>query len=462
MAELVARSDVIVVGAGQAAVPLVKKLVAAGKTVVLIERGELGGTCVNDGCTPTKTMIASARAAQVARTARRLGVRTGEVSVDLAAIVDRKDAMVRRSREHLADALAKLGNRFRRVKGEARFVAPRTLAVNGERLGADVVVLDVGQRPFVPNIPGLDSVPFLDNRAILSLRQLPAHLAVLGGGTIGCELGQMFRRFGSEVTIVDHSAHLLAREDPEVSLALELALGGEGVHLELSTKVERVARRAGDRVVLHLSTGKELVASHVLVATGRTPNTDTLGCEQAGVRLDARGFIVVDDGFATSAPGVYAVGDVNGGPQFTHTAWDDHRLLYDRLRGRATIGRSARIVPFAVFTDPEVAGVGFTEREARAAGLAFEVASIPFANIARASEIDETAGLIKLLVDPSDRRVIGARIVGAQAGELVHVLSILMQAGASLDALVDGEVVHPTLVEGLQSAAMLLPAFAID
>jgi pyruvate/2-oxoglutarate dehydrogenase complex dihydrolipoamide dehydrogenase (E3) component len=452
--------DVIVIGAGQAGDPLAKRFAASGKDVLLVERSLIGGTCINYGCTPSKTMIASARAAHVARTAGRLGVHAGEVQVDLAAVVDRKDAVVREYRTRLEGALAKIGPRLRVVHGHARFVSEREIEVAGARHRAETVILDVGARAVVPRLPGIEDVPWLDNVRAMDLRELPGHLLVLGGGYIGCELGQAFRRFGARVTVVDHNRHLLAREDEEVSTSLEAVFRADGIGLELGVEVEAVSG-SRDGVTLRLRGGRELRGTHLLVATGRRPNTDDLGCEAAGIRLDPKGFIIVDDRYRTSARGVYAVGDVAGGPQFTHSTWDDHRLLFDLLTGRGTRGRSDRIIPYTVFTDPQVARVGLSERAARAQGVAHEVARMDFAEIARARETDEQAGLLKVLVDPGNERILGATIMGAEAGELIHVFAVLMRAGITARPIVEGEFIHPTFSEGLQSLVLRLPRYAL-
>lgn len=461
------RDDVIIIGTGQAGVPLATRLAAAGQRVRIIERGAAGGTCSNTGCTPTKTMIASARAAHVARTAARLGVSTGAVTVDFPAVVARKNAMVARWRAGVERRLAGGGDRLTFMRGHARFVAERTIEVAGERFAADHVVINVGARAVAPALAGLDAVPYLDSTRLLGLEALPRHLVVLGGGYIGCELGQMMRRLGSEVTIVGSSEHLLPREDPEVSKALEAAFRAEGIALELGfgavhARVE-AARDAETPLALALTlTGGAIVrGSHLLVATGRRPNTDDLGCVEGGVALDAGGHVRVDERYQTSVPGVFAAGDCTDGPQFTHTAWDDHRVLFDLLTGRPARARSQRLVPYTVFTDPQVAGVGLSEHQAHAAGLHPDVATMPFGNIARAIETDETAGIVKVLVDPSTERVLGARIVGAEAGELIHVFVVLMQAGASVRSIVDAEFVHPAFAEGLQTAVMKLPRYAL-
>jgi pyruvate/2-oxoglutarate dehydrogenase complex dihydrolipoamide dehydrogenase (E3) component len=406
-------------------------------------------------------MIAGARAAHVARTAGRLGVRAGTVSVDLSAVVDRKDGIVRKGREKLEKRMRDAGEKLTLVRGQARFTGERRLEVAGQTHTADVVVLDVGARPVVPPIDGLQSVPWLSYESVMDLREVPSHLLVLGGGYIGCEFGQMFRRFGAQVTIADVVPHLLSREDPEISSALEDVFREEGIGLELGAKVENVSGQAG-RIALRLSGGKELRGSHLLVATGRRPNTDGLGCDAAGIALDKKGFIVADDEYRTSAPGTYAVGDVIGEPQFTHTAWDDHRILFDLLLGRSRRGRNGRHIPYTAFTDPQVAGVGLSEREARERGIAYEVATMPFGEIARAMEVDEKAGTMKVLLDPKTERVLGAAIVGSEAGELIHIFVALMQAGAPARAIVDAEAVHPTFAEGVQSLVMKLQRYALS
>jgi len=453
--------DAIVIGSGQAGVPLATRLARNGKTVLLAERGDLGGTCINTGCTPTKTLVASARAAHVVRTAGRLGVRSEALQVDLRAVIARKDAIVRSWQEGIARRIADAGANLRLVRGHARLVGERTVEVAGERHRGAAVILNVGARPIEPPIPGLRGVPWLDNRRVMQLTELPSHLVVVGGGYIGCEFAQAYRRFGSAVTIVEPGDHLLGHEDVEASSAIEGVFREEGITLLLGARAEEVSR-APSGVSVRLSTGDEIRGSHLLVATGRRANTDDLGADVAGVRLDGRGFVEVDDHYATSAPGVYAVGDCSGGPQFTHTSWDDHRLLFEVLMGRRGRGRKDRLIPYTAYTDPQVAGVGLTERRAKAKGVAYEVATVPFANIARATETDEKAGVLKVLVDPKTERILGASIVGAEAGELIHVFAALMQAGAPARAIVEMEAVHPSFAEGVQSVVMALPRYALS
>lgn len=452
--------DVIVIGSGQAGVPLATRLAEAGKTVTLFEAGQLGGTCVNVGCTPTKTMVASARAAHVARRAARLGVHTGAVSVDLAAVVDRKDSVVKQWRAGVERTLERAGDRLRLVHGKARFVGGRHIEANGQRYGAETIILNVGARPRVPSVTGLEQVEWFDSAGIMGVRDLPSHLAVIGGGYIGCEFAQMFRRFGAEVTIMQRGKNLLPGEDQDISEAIEEVFRNGGINLVLGAEVVEVANENGG-VGLRCDGGQRTQGSHLLVAVGRVPNTDELGCEAAGIELDEKGFVQVDDAYRTSAEGVYAVGDCTGGPQYTHTAWDDHRILYDILMERREGGREGRIAPSTVFTDPQVARAGLTERQAKTDGIGYEVATLPFGSIARAVELDEPAGLLKVLIDPATERVLGAAIVGYEAGELLHTFLMLMHAGASARTMVDAQMVHPTLAEGLQTLVMRLDRFRL-
>lgn len=451
--------DVIVIGAGQGGVPLGALLAESGRRVLLAERSEVGGTCVNRGCTPSKSLIASAQAAHDARRSASLGVHA-TVRVDFPAVMERVDGIVRQWREGVRHRLERAGERLTLVHGHARLTGPGRVEVDGETHQAETIVLNVGTRHAVPPIPGLDAVPYLTNGSIFALRELPRRLVCIGGGYIGCELGQAFRRLGSEVAIIDPGARLLGREDPAVSAAMDKAFRDDGIDVRTGGRPSRVERR-GDGVVVVLEGGSEVEGSHLLVATGRIPNTGDVGADTAGVRLDGRGFVPVDDGFRTSAPGIYAIGDCTGGPQFTHRSWDDGRLLFDILTGARTGGHDGRLVPYAMFTDPQVGRVGLTESEAREQGIDFDVAEMPFSGVARAVEADVPAGVMRVMVDRKTECFVGVSLVGAQAGELVHVFSVLMQAGATARTVVETEFIHPTFAEGLQTLVMKLPRYAL-
>ncbi|HEU0052152.1 MAG TPA: mercuric reductase [Longimicrobium sp.] len=455
------RVDAIVIGTGQGGVPLAARLAESGWRVLVAERGHLGGTCVNTGCTPTKTLVASAQAAHDARAAARLGVHAGDVTVDFAAVMRRVHDIVTQWRAGVAKRLEKQHERLTVLHGHARLVGPRRVEVNGETHEADVFVLNVGGRPVIPPIPGLDAVPFLTSGTVLEVKELPRHLVVLGGGYIGCEMGQAFRRLGAEVTLIDGNPHLMSREDPELSEALEGAFRDDGITLRLGSGVASVEAAEGG-VRVRLKDGTMVDGSHLLVATGRRPNTDELGCEAGGIALDEKGFVTVDDGYRTSAEGVYAIGDCVPGPQFTHESWDDGRILFDVLTGARSGGRGGRLVPYTAFTDPQLARVGLSEREAKEKGIAYEAASMPFGFIARAIEADVTAGVAKVLIDPATERILGAGIVGAQAGELIHIFSTAMAAGAPARVLVDAQFVHPTFAEGVQSLVMRLDRYKLS
>lgn len=450
--------DVIVIGAGQGGIPLAELLAGRGRRVLLAERGEVGGTCVNRGCTPSKTLIASAQAAHDARRAARLGVHA-EVRVDFAAVMGRVDAVIHQWRDGAERRIARAEG-VELVRGQARFTGPRRVEVGGETHEAETVVLNVGTRPALPAIPGLDSVPYLTSDTVFALRELPARLVVVGGGYIGCELGQALARLGSAVTVIEPGPHLLGREDPDVCEAIEAAFRDEGIEVRTGSAPAAVARR-GDGIAVTLADGGVVEGTHLLVATGRAPNTDGLGCDAAGIRLDGRGYVPVDDAFRTSAEGVFAIGDCTGGPQFTHRSWDDGRILFDVLTGAREGGHDGRLVPYAMFTDPQVGRVGLSEREARERGVAYEVATLPFGHVARAIEADVRAGLLRVMVDPATERFVGVSLVGAQAGELVHAFSLLMQAGATARVMVEAEMVHPTFAEGLQTAVMKLPRYRL-
>jgi pyruvate/2-oxoglutarate dehydrogenase complex dihydrolipoamide dehydrogenase (E3) component len=443
------RYDAVVIGSGQAGNPLSQKLADRGWSVALLEQDQLGGTCVNTGCTPTKTMIASAQVAHYARQAARWGVHTGEVTVDLPAVVARKDKVVREWRAGLEKKAEERKN-LHLYRGHARFAGPHRLRVGEQELEGERIFIDTGARPVIPPLEGLDRVDYLTNATIMELRQVPEHLLVLGGGYIGLEFGQMFRRFGSRVTVVDRGDNLLSHEDPDVSQELQKALEAEGIQFVLNARATRVEKQDG-AVVLTWDRGRGAESargSHLLVATGRRPNTDDLGLENTGVKLNAGGFIRVNNRLETDEPGVWALGDVKGGPAFTHISFNDYQIVYANLIEGKDRTTDNRPVPYAAYTDPQLGRVGLTEKEARASGRKLKVGKIPMAWVARAIERDETAGLMKLVVDADTDRILGAAILSTEGGELVQLLGAVMLAGAPYTLLKGAVYIHPTLAEG--------------
>ncbi|MBV8557074.1 MAG: mercuric reductase, partial [Planctomycetaceae bacterium] len=437
--------DAIVIGSGQAGNPLSQKLADRGWAVALIEREHLGGTCVNTGCTPTKTMIASAQVAHYARNADKWGVRAGEVRVDLSRVVARKDRVVEQWRSG-QERKVQERKTLHLYRGHARFIGPHQVRVGEEVLESERIFIDTGTRPDIPFLEGLGGVDYLDNASIMRLTEVPDHLLVLGGGYVGLEFGQMFRRFGSRVTIVHRAQQLLPREDADVAGSLQHVLEGEGLRFVLGATTTRAEKQDG-RVALTVEAGgttETVRGSHLLVATGRRPNTDDLGLEYAGVQTDRRRFIRVNSRLETSVPGVWALGDVKGGPAFTHISFNDYQIVYANLIEGKALTTDNRLVPYAVFTDPQLGRVGLTEKEARAAGRRLKVGTIPMAWVARAIERDETAGLMKLVVDADTDRILGAAILATEGGELVQILHAVMLAGAPYTLLKGAIYIHPT------------------
>lgn len=446
------RYDAIVIGAGQAGGPLASALARSGKRTALIEREHVGGTCINEGCTPTKTMVASARVAYLARRGADYGVTTAPVGVDMGRVRERKRAIVKSFRTgSLRRIEATAGLEL--ICAEARFTGPREVAVNGRQLAADLFFINTGGRPAAPEVEGLDRVPSLDSTSIMELDEVPEHLIVLGGGYIGLEFGQMFRRFGSRVTVVQRGRQLLPQEDEDVADAVLSVLREDGLEILLQAEARR-ADMAGDRVRLTVRTPegeRTLEGSHVLRAAGRVPNTERLDLPAAGIATDPKGFITVSSTLETSAPGVYALGDVKGGPAFTHISYDDYRVIRTNLLqgGRACI--TDRLVPYAVFIDPQLGRIGMSEKDARRQGRAYRVAKIPMTRVARALELDESRGFMKALVDPESGTILGAAVLGIEGGELMAALQLAMMGKLPYVRLRDAVFAHPTLAESLNT-----------
>jgi len=449
--------DAVVIGAGQGGSPLAGALAGSGRKTALVEREHVGGTCINEGCTPTKTMLASAKVAYLDRRSADYGVQNGPVTVDMIKIRKRKREIVESFRSGGERRLESAGVDL--IPGEASFVAPKELEVRLSeggtlRLTADNVFINVGARPVNPPVEGLDGVPTLNSTTVMELDEVPDHLLVLGGGYVGLEFAQMFRRFGSEVTIVQRGPQLLAREDADMAEAVAEVLREDGVEVLLRTQAQRAGQTEGERIRLAVHTPEgecELDGSHLLAAAGRTPNTGTLNLEAAGVEVDERGFIEVNGRLETSAEGIWALGDATGGPAFTHVSYDDYRVIKANLIDGGEVTTSGRLIPYTVFTDPQLGRVGLSEREAREQGRDVLVAKMPMSHVARALEVDEPRGMLKAVVDAGTNRILGAAVLGIEGGEIAAMLQIAMMGGLPYTALRDGIFAHPTLAESLNN-----------
>ncbi len=441
--------DAIIIGSGQAGNPLSSALTEHGWTVALIEKSHLGGTCINTGCTPTKTMVASSQVAHYARNASKWGVNTTGVTVDLPAIVARKNAVVQNFRDGQQRRIDK-HPKLRLYRGAARFLSPRQIQVGDEVLESDKIFIDTGTRPSEPHIPGVATAGYLTNESLMELQEIPDHLIVLGGGYIGLEFGQMFRRFGSRVTIIHRGYQLLAREDMDVANALQKALEAEGIAFHLNASATKIEKQQGQLALTFVSDGQTstIRGSHLLAATGRIPNTAELDLGKAGVALNPHGFIQVNGRLETNVPGIWALGDVKGGPAFTHISYNDYQIVYANIVENKNLTIEDRYLPYSLFTDPQLGRVGMTEKEARSTGRKLKIGSFPMSSVARAIERDETVGFMKIIIDAETDRILGASILGIEGGELVQILGALILADAPYTVLKGAVYIHPTLAEG--------------
>lgn len=458
--------DLIVIGAGQGGGPLAGAFARAGRRVALVERAHVGGSCINIGCSPTKTIVASARIAHLAGRSGDYGVRFGDegaaepvITVDLRRVRERKQGIVDSFRTGSERALAAAGVDL--IRAHARFTAPRTVETVGPdgntTLTAGLVVINTGLRSAVPPIPGLEEIDYLTSTSIMELTEVPDHLVILGGGYTGLEFAQAYRRFGSRVTVVERGSQLLAHEDEDIGDAVAAILRDEGIEVLLNAEVTSAARD-GDSLLVNWRTGTSAVAdvcsvhgSQLLVASGRRPNTDDLGLDAAGVRTDDRGYIKASERLETSEPGTYVIGDVKGGPAFTHISYDDFRVLRTNLLDGGSMTTAGRVVPYTVFIDPQLGAVGITEREARASGRNVRVARLPMSHVARALEVDETRGIMKAVVDADTQRILGARVLGIEGGEIAAIFQVAMMGDLPYTALRDAVFSHPTTAEALNS-----------
>jgi pyruvate/2-oxoglutarate dehydrogenase complex dihydrolipoamide dehydrogenase (E3) component len=441
--------DAIVIGAGQSGPPLAVRCAEAGLKTAVIERKRLGGTCVNNGCIPTKTLIASARAAHVARTGAEHGLTfDGPLRVDMARVKARKDAVVQQSRDGVARWLAGTPN-ITVIDGHARFLGPHRVAVGDRVLEAPRIFVNVGGRAAVPDLPGIGEVPFLDNERIMHVDRVPEHLIVVGGSYIGLEFAQAYRRFGAQVTVIEMGPRLIGREDEDVSDAVRGVLEAEGIAFRLNATCLALQRR-GDRVAVAVdcTQGSPVVeGSHILMATGRVPNTHDLGLEAAGVATDARGYLTVDDGLRCNVEGIWAIGDCNGRGAFTHTSWNDYEVLAANLFDGASRGIGTRIPVYALFVDPPLGRVGLTDAQVRARGRPALAAKLAMSRVGRAREMGETQGFMKVSVDAQTKRILGAAILGVHGDEVVQSILEVMQADQPYTVISEGMHIHPTVSE---------------
>ena len=450
--------DAIIIGSGQAGGPLAKKLAKAGKKTVLIEKRYIGGTCVNDGCTPTKTWVASAKMAYMANTSAFVGVKIKEYKIDMPRIKKRKDDIVMNARNGSEKALEATKN-LTLIFGEARFTGKKTILIELNEGGtlemtADLFFINAGAKAFIPGIEGVNEIDYLTNTSILELEKVPKHLLVIGANYIGMEFGQMFRRFGSKITIIERGERILAREDSDIAEEMHKLLTDEqiDIYTDAVTTSFKKTKKGNIKATVNVG-GKEqkITCSHVLIATGRAPQSEAMQLDKTGVKVNERGFIIVDDKLETNVPGIYALGDVNGGPAFTHIAYNDYTIVYRNLIEKQNISTKNRLLPYCMFTDPQLGRVGITEEEAKKQGLNVKIAKLPMAHVARAIEVGDTRGFMKAVVDPKTKKILGAAVLGQEGGEIMSVLQMAMEGGITYDTLRYFVFAHPTYSESINN-----------
>lgn len=454
--------DAIVIGSGQGGTPLAKKLANQGLQTAIIERRYIGGTCINDGCTPTKTMVTSARMMHLAKTSGKVGVNIQDAKLNFKKVIKHKNKIVEEFRNSGEEGLRKTKN-LDLIFGEASFLNDKELKIilrdgGEETLTADKIFINTGGRPTVPEIEGLDSISYLDSTSIMELKELPEHLVIIGAGYISLEFGQMFRRFGSKVTMLEHSERFLSREDEDISNEIKKFLEDEGIEIFTNCTLKKVSSKHKKiSVAVNINNEeKQIKGSHLLIATGRTPNTNTLKLFNTDIKTEERGHIIVNEKLETNVEGIYALGDVKGGPEFTHISYNDYIIIYKNLfeNGNETINK--RLVPYCMFTDPQLGRIGVSEDEAKKKNLNYKVAKLPMNYIARAIETNETTGLMKAIVDADSKQILGAAVIGEQGGEMMSMLEIAMMGKLTYDVLRNAVFAHPLYAEALNNLFMQL------
>ena len=450
--------DAVIIGAGQGGIPLATTMSSKGWKTALIERDHVGGTCINTGCTPTKTMVGSARVAYIAKRSEDYGIQTGPVTTDMETVRNRKRNIVNRFRQSTLERIQ--NSEVTLFRGEASFTDSKTIMVNmndGSKLElqSEIIIIDTGARPRIPEISGLEQVPYLNSTTIMELDEVPDHLIIVGGGYVGLEFSQMFRRFGSSVTIIQRANQLLTHEDEDVAQAVKDILEDDGIRIMLNSRPTSIKTLDGTiHLMVEGGNAEEthtLTGSHILIAAGRVPNIEILDLESASIKMDESGHIQVDERLQTSVDGVYAIGDVKGGPAFTHISYDDFRILRENLLGVANARTNNRLIPYTVFIDPQLGRVGISEKQANAQGIPYHLAKIPMAYSSRAIEIDQSRGFMKALIGPDSKHILGCAVLGYQGGEIMAILQVAMMAKLPYPTLQEAIFTHPTIAETLNT-----------
>jgi dihydrolipoamide dehydrogenase len=454
--------DAIVIGSGQGGTPLAKKLANKGLNTAIVERRYIGGTCINDGCTPTKTMVASARMMHLAKHSSEVGINIKDMALDFTAVINRKNKIVEEFRNSGLNGLLKTDN-VDVIFGEASFISNKELKIklhdgNEQQLSADKIFINAGATPQIPNIEGLNKVSYLTSTSIMELKELPEHLIIIGGSYVALEFGQMFRRFGSKITVLEHSPRFLSREDEDVSDVIKKFLEDEGIEIYTNCDTKKVSSNNNKiTVVANINDAeKEFTSSHILIATGRTPNTDALQLQNTNIKTEERGHIIVNEKLETNAEGVYALGDIKGGPEFTHISYNDYIIIYKNLFEGGNETTKNRMVPYTMFTDPQLGRIGINEDEAKKKNINYKAVKLPMNYVARAIETNETTGLLKAIVDADTKQILGATVIGEQGGEMMSMLEIAMMGNITYDILRNAVFAHPLYAESLNNLFMQL------